>query len=152
MKIQQTSNSKLPLIPRLLAGGILTVFSIMHFIDPGHFRDIMVAASFPMVDLNVYAASLTELIAGLLLLSGLFTRVGGFLGVATMVPAIYATFKLASLTAQTVPGGLEEVPFVPPLPLPIVVIVASIAAIILGGGGISLDRRMTTASPEEKVD
>lgn len=124
----------------------MTVFSIMHFANPGHFRDIMIAASFPMVDVNVYAASLTELIAGVLLLSGLFTRVGGLLGVATMVPAVYATFKLASLTAQNLPGGLEEVPFVPPLPLPIVVIVASIAAIILGGGGISLDRRMTAAS------
>lgn len=120
--------------------------------NPGHFRDILTAASFPMVDANVYAASITELIAGLLLLSGLFTRVGGFLGVATMVPAIYATFKLASLTAETLPSGLEEVPFVPPLPLPIVVTVASIAAIILGGGGLSLDYKKTNAASEIESD
>ena len=130
----------------------MTGFGIMHLMNPGHFRDILTAASFPMVDANVYAASITELIAGLLLLSGLFTRVGGFLGVATMVPAIYATFKLASLTAETLPSGLEEVPFVPPLPLPIVVTVASIAGIILGGGGLSLDYKKTNAASEIESD
>ena len=130
----------------------MTGFGIMHLVNPGHFRDILTAASFPMVDVNVYAASLTELIGGLMLLSGLFTRIGGFLGVATMVPAIYATFKLAGLTAETVPGGLDEVPFVPPLPLPIVVIVASVAAIILGGGSLSVDHHMINSACEIESD
>ena len=151
MKIQQTSDAWYPLIPRLIAGGILTFFSVMHFGNPGHFRDILTAAGIPMVDLNVYAATATEFVAGLLLLSGFYTRVGGFLGIATMLPAIYATIKLASLTPETLPAGLEAVPFVPPLPLPIVVTVASIAAIILGGGRFSVDRRMT-APCELKTD
>ena len=113
-KLQQTTNKAFPIIPRLIAGGILTFFSLKHFSDPGHFANIMTAAGFPMVDLNVWAASATELIAGILLLSGLFTRVGGFLGIATMVPAVIAALTIAGLDPENLPGGLTEVPFVPP--------------------------------------
>ena len=79
-KLQQTTDKAFPIVPRLIAGGILTVFSLMHFSNPKHFADIMTAAGFPMVDLNVWAASATELMAGILLLSGFLTRVGGLLG------------------------------------------------------------------------
>ena len=142
-KLQQTTNKAFPIIPRLIAGGILTFFSLKHFSDPGHFANIMTAAGFPMVDLNVWAASATELIAGILLLSGLFTRVGGFLGIATMVPAVIATLTIAGLDPENLPGGLTEVPFVPPLPLPIVTMVTSLVALVLGGGKFSLDKIMS---------
>ena len=95
------------------------------------------------MDLNVWAASATELIAGILLLSGLFTRVGGFLGIATMVPAVIATLTIAGLDPENLPGGLTEVPFVPPLPLPIVTMVTSLVALVLGGGKFSLDKIMS---------
>ena len=142
-KLQQTTDKAFPIVPRLIAGGILTFFSLKHFSDPGHFANIMTAAGFPMVDLNVWAASATELIAGILLLSGLFTRVGGFLGIATMVPAVIATLTIAGLDPENLPGGLTEVPFVPPLPLPIVTMVTSLAALVLGGGKFSLDKIMS---------
>ena len=141
--IQRTSNAVIPTLPRLVAGGVLTFFSLMHFRNPEHFRHILTAAGFPMVDMNVTAASVMELVAGLLLLSGFFTRIGGALGIATMLPAIYATIKLSGLTPESLPAGLSEVPMVPPLPLPIVVTVTSIAAIVMGGGRFSIDRRMT---------
>ena len=143
-KLQQTTDKAFPIVPRLIAGGILTFFSLKHFSDPGHFANIMTAAGFPMVDLNVWAASATELIAGILLLSGLFTRVGGFLGIATMVPAVIATLTIAGLDPENLPGGLTEVPFVPPLPLPIVTMVTSLIALVLGGGKFSLDKMMST--------
>ena len=143
-KLQQTTDKAFPIVPRLIAGGILTFFSLKHFSDPGHFANIMTAAGFPMVDLNVWAASATELIAGILLLSGLFTRVGGFLGIATMVPAVIATLTIAGLDPENLPGGLTEVPFVPPLPLPIVTMVTSLVALVLGGGKFSLDKMMST--------
>ena len=142
-KLQQTTDKAFPIVPRLIAGGILTFFSLKHFSDPGHFANIMTAAGFPMVDLNVWAASATELIAGILLLSGLFTRVGGFLGIATMVPAVIATLTIAGLDPENLPGGLTEVPFVPPLPLPIVTMVTSLVALVLGGGKFSLDKIMS---------
>ena len=142
-KLQQTTDKAFPIVPRLIAGGILTFFSLKHFSDPGHFANIMTAAGLPMVDLNVWAASATELIAGILLLSGLFTRVGGFLGIATMVPAVIATLTIAGLDPENLPGGLTEVPFVPPLPLPIVTMVTSLVALVLGGGKFSLDKIMS---------
>jgi len=143
-KLQQTNNSPIPIVPRLIAGGILTFFSIKHFGDPEHFAHIMTAAGFPMVEISVWAASVMELIAGLLLLSGFFTRIGGLLGVAAMVPAIIATLKIAGLDAENLPGGLTEVPFVPPLPLPIITLVTSVIAIIIGGGKLSIDKKMTS--------
>ncbi len=150
-KLQQTTDKPFPIIPRLIAGGILTFFSLKHFGDPQHFANIMTAASFPMVDLNVWAASATELLAGILLLTGLFTRVGGLLGIATMVPAIIATLTINGLDPQNLPGGLKEVPFVPPLPLPIVTMVTSLVALVVGGGKFSVDKLMSgskVASPE----
>ena len=103
-----------------------------------------------MVDLSVWAASALELVAGLLLLSGFFTRVGGLFGVAAMVPAIIATLKIAGLDAGNLPGGLTEVPFVPPLPLPIITLVTSVIAIIIGGGKLSVDKKMTSTSSDPK--
>ncbi len=142
-KLQQTTDKAFPIVPRLIAGGILTVFSLMHFSNPKHFADIMTAAGFPMVDLNVWAASATELMAGILLLSGFLTRVGGLLGIATMIPAIIATLAIAGLDPENLPDGVAKVPFVPPLPLPIVTMVTSLIALALGGGKFSLDKKMS---------
>ena len=144
-KLQQTTDKAFPIVPRLIAGGILTFFSLKHFGDPEHFRHIMTAAGFPMVDLNVWAASATELLAGILLLSGFFARIGGLLGIATMIPAIIATLKIAGLDAGNLPGGLTEVPFVPPLPLPIVTMVMSVIVLAVGAGKFSIDKMMTSA-------
>ena len=145
-KLQRTTNSPIPIIPRLIAGGILTFFSIKHFGDPEHFRHILTAAGFPMVEISVWAASAMELVAGLLLLSGFFTRVGGLLGVAAMIPAVIATLKIAGLDAGNLPGGLTEIPFVPPLPLPIITLVTSVIAIIIGGGKFSIDKKLTSTT------
>lgn len=150
-KLQQTTNNPFPIVPRLIAGAILTFFSIKHFGNPQHFANIMTAAGFPMVDLNVWAASATELLAGILLLSGFFARVGGLLGIATMVPAVIATITIAGLDAENLPGGLTEIPFVPPLPLPIVTMVMSLVVLVVGGGKFSVDKMMsaTKSTPPE---
>lgn len=148
-KLQQTTDKAFPIVPRLIAGGILAFFSLKHFGDPEHFRHIMTAAGFPMVDLNVWAASATELLAGILLLSGFFARIGGLLGIATMIPAIIATLKIAGLDAGNLPGGLTEVPFVPPLPLPIVTMVMSVIVLAVGAGKFSIDKMMTATKSND---
>ncbi len=142
-KLQQTTDNPIPIVPRLIAGAILTFFSVKHFSDPQHFANIMTAAGFPMVQLNVWAASITEFVAGMLLLTGFFARVGGVLGIATMIPAIIATLKIAGLEVDNLPGGLTEVPFIPPLPLPIVTMVMSGIVLAIGGGKLSVDKMMT---------
>ena len=131
-RLRQTTPRKFILLPRLLAGVPLVVFSAMHFMNPQHFRDILTAGGMPMVEVNVWAASLAEMLGGVLLLTGFLGRVGGLLGVGTMVPAILTTVRLASL---------PDAPMVPPLPMPIMVLVASAIVLVLGGGAWSVDAR-----------
>ena len=128
--VRQTTPRKIMLLPRTLAGVPLVVFSAMHFMNPQHFRAILTAGGVPMAEVNVWAASSAEMLGGLLLLTGFFARVGGLLGVATMVPAILTTVRLA---------GLPDAPMVPPLPLPILVLLASAVVLVLGGGDWSAD-------------
>jgi uncharacterized membrane protein YphA (DoxX/SURF4 family) len=132
--MSKATNSKYLIVPRLLAGLPLLGFGVMHFIKPEHMRDILIASGIPMVELNVYAAPAAEIVAGVMLLLGCCSRVGGILGAATMLPAIYSTVVLSKMTVDTLPGGLTEVPFVPPLPLPIVVLVCSLVVVGLGSG------------------
>ena len=60
-----------------------------------------------------------------------------------MIPAIIATLKIAGLEVDNLPGGLTEVPFIPPLPLPIVTMVMSGIVLAIGGGKLSVDKMMT---------
>jgi uncharacterized membrane protein YphA (DoxX/SURF4 family) len=129
-RLQQTTPRKIILLPRLLAGVPLVVFSAMHLMNPQHFRAILTASGVPMVEVNVWAASSAEMLGGVLILTGFFARIGGLLGVGTMVPAILTTVRLASL---------PDSPMVPPLPLPIMVLVASAVVLVLGGGAWSGD-------------
>ena len=129
-RLQQTTPRKIMLLPRLLAGVPLVFFGISHFMNPQHFRDILTAGGVPMVEVNVWAAASALVLGGVLLLTGFFARVGGLLGVVTMVPAIVVTVRLASV---------PDPPFVPPLPVPIVVLVASAVVLVLGGGAWSAD-------------
>lgn len=133
--VQKTSSQKWILALRLVAGLPLLGLGAKHFIDPEHFRSILKASGLPLVDVSMMAAPVAECLAGLLLLSGWYARIGGLLGVATMVPALVATVKIM---------GLEgEKPFVPPLPLPIVVLLCSALVIYFGGGAWSVDRSMS---------
>ena len=130
--LQQTTPRKIILLPRLFAGVPLVVFSAMHFMNPQHLREILTAGGVPMVEVNIWAASSAEMLGGVLLLTGFFARVGGLLGVGTMMPAILTTVRLA---------GLPDAPTVPPLPVPSMVLVASTIVMVLGGGAWSGDAR-----------
>ena len=137
--ITKTTSSKLQLIPRVLAGLPMLGFGMIHFVKPDHFREILLASGIPMVNVNLYAAPVALVIGGVLLLLGLFARVGGLLGIATMAGAIYSTVVLSGMAVADLPAGLTEIPNVPPLPLPVVVTVASIIVLVRGGGHWSLD-------------
>jgi hypothetical protein len=67
-----------------------------------------------------------------------------------MAVAAYSTMALSGLTVADLPAGLTEVPKVPPMPLPVMVAVASLIVVVLGGGAWSLDRRnpSTPGSPK----
>ena len=129
-RLQHTTPRKIMLLPRLLAGLPMVFFGVNHFMNPQHMRDILTAGGVPMVEMNVWAAASALVLGAVLLLTGFFARVGGLLGVVTMVPAIVVTVRLA---------GVPDPPFVPPLPVPIVVLLASAVVLVLGGGAWSVD-------------
>jgi uncharacterized membrane protein YphA (DoxX/SURF4 family) len=143
--ITKTKNHKIAILPRLIAGLPLLGFGMLHFAKPEHFQEILIASGIPMVEMNLYVAPLVEVVGGILLLLGLFARVGGVFGIATMGVAILSTKVLAGMTVENLPGGLTQVPHVPPLPLPVLVMVASLVILIIGGGCWSLDRRNSSS-------
>ena len=140
----KTSDAKLLLVLRLVAGLPLLFFGILHFIKLTAFAEILIASGLPFVEFNKFAAPTLEVLAGLLLIPGFLSRLGGLLAVLTMGPAIYGTFAIHALTPDHLPPGLEQIPQVPPLAVPIVILLIGLLLAILGGGGLSLDRKLST--------
>ena len=105
--ITKTRGHKFVIVPRLLAGLPLLGFGLLHFFKPDHFREILIASDIPMVELNMYAAPAAEAIGGILLLLGLYARVGGILGIATMAVAIYTTVVFSGMAVADLPDELR---------------------------------------------
>jgi uncharacterized membrane protein YphA (DoxX/SURF4 family) len=146
--VTKTTDHKFVIVPRLLAGLPLLGFGLLHFVKPDHFREILIASKIPMIELNMYAAPAAEVLGGLLLLFGLYARVGGLLGIGTMAVAIYTTIVFSGMAVADLPGGLTEIPKVPPLPLPVMITVASLVVVVLGGGAWSLDWKNQSSQTE----
>ena len=137
--LRKTFNSKFLLILRLLVGLPLLFFGILHFIKLAAFTNILIASGMPFVEFNTFAAPMVEVLAGGLLIPGCFTRLGGVLAVFAMAPAIYGTQAIDALTLKNLPPGLEAIPQVPPLFVPIVLLLFGVLLAFYGGGGFSLD-------------
>lgn len=121
------------LVPRLIAGLPLLILGAKHFVDPEHFRRVLEVSGLPgPIGVMLIAAPAAEVLGGVLLLLGWFARVGGLLGVATMAPAILSTVRIMNL------DGADK-PFVPPLPLPIVVLLCAAYVLFRGAGAWSID-------------
>ncbi|MFN4260308.1 MAG: DoxX family protein [Gemmataceae bacterium] len=133
--IRETHPSKVMLLYRLLAGVPLTLFGVIHLLNPAPLRDILVVSEFPMVEVNVYLAPTLEVIAGLSMLVGFYVRIGGILGVAIMIPAIIATAKLQEMA---------DAPHVPSILIPIVILLACLLLIWRGAGDWSVDWSQTS--------
>lgn len=141
----RTVNSKLLMVPRLIAALPLVILGIAHITPEGaaHFRNILKAADTPFLDFNAFAGPIAEITAGVLLAFGFLGRLGGLLGAATMGPAIYATLKIQGLDVDHLPAGLTAIPQVPPLPVPVAVLICSLIVMILGSGRYSMDFTLT---------
>jgi uncharacterized membrane protein YphA (DoxX/SURF4 family) len=131
-QIRQTDTSKRVAVLRILAGLPLVIFGAMHLADPGSFRTILEASNVPFIELNLIAAPVTEIVAGLFLITGYLARLGGLGGAVTMLAAAWSTAILA---------GIPTAPEVPPMPLPLAVLAISTYVLWRGAGGWSLDGR-----------
>ena len=137
-QLRQTDGNKRVAVLRIVAGLPLVTFGAMHLVDPGSFRTILEASRVPFVELNLIAAPITEVIAGLLLITGYLARLGGLAGAVTMLAAAWSTAILA---------GIPSAPEVPPMPLPLVVLAISTYVLWRGAGAWSLDGLTKDSTP-----
>lgn len=125
---------------RLIAGLVFLIFGLLHFVSPENFRNILLVTETPMVQFNLYFVPAVEVIVGILFLIGLLTRLAGIIGAITMVIATWSTLKLMKITPAELPDGLTEVPFSPPIFIPIIIGLLSIYLIFMGAGAWGIDR------------
>lgn len=129
----RTNDSKLNIIPRLLAGLPLIGINLMHLTGAAPLRPILEGANIPLPALNAIVAPIAGLLAGLLLVSGAFTRVGALIAAGSMSVAIYT---------HLVSDWADE----PPIVLPIVILIASAWLLGRGAGAWSIDARLSRSS------
>lgn len=140
LRLEGTTQSNLLLVTRLIGGIPLLIVSSWHFRVPDSLRNVLIASEIPFADLTLVIVPPIELVAGFLLVVGFLARIAALVGMLTMLPAIYATVVIWGLDPANLPGGLSEVPYIPPALLPVMVLVCSGIVLWRGAGAFSLDR------------
>jgi len=132
--LRKTNDSKVTIGPRLIAALPLIAIGIGHLVEPGSFRLILEGAGIPMPELNLIIAPAAEVVAGVLLLVGLYARGGGLLAASTMLVALYSH-------AVIDPSIFPETMAMPPIILPLVVLASALWVAYAGAGRWSLDSK-----------
>ena len=135
--IQATGDEVHLVVPRLIAGLPLLAIGLMHVLDDTTpMRPLVEAAGLPAAGLLSPLAVAAEIVAGALLLSGFYTRLGALVAIPVMVVAAYA-----HLAIDVWPNSAGE----PPIILPVVVLVCAVYVLYRGGGAWSVDALLTRA-------
>ncbi|MEX2446635.1 MAG: DoxX family membrane protein [Dehalococcoidia bacterium] len=138
-RIRATAGHRHILVPRLIAGVPLLGIGAVHVLDPQlRMGPLVEAASIPFATAIAPLGVAFEIVAGLSLLLGLWSRIGGLIAAATMAVAAYA-----HLAIDVWPNGAENEP---PMALPIVVGMAAAYVVWRGAGRWSLDRQASAAA------
>jgi putative oxidoreductase len=136
--IQATSGGRHLIVPRLIAGLPLLLIGLAHvFDDSARMTPLVEAAGLPAVSLLSPTAVAIEIIAGTLLLLGLYARLGSVLAIPTMAVATYA-----HLAIDIWPNPNE-----PPIALPLIVIACAAYILWRGAGSWSVDRLTAGRKP-----
>lgn len=142
--LRKTNDSKITIAPRLIAALPLIAIGIGHLAEPESFRLILIGAGIPLPDINLVIAPVIEVVAGTLLLVGLFARAGGLAAISTMLVALYSH-------AVIDPSTLPETMAMPPIVLPLAVLASAVWVTYAGAGHWSLDSKTQTSRPERAV-
>ncbi len=154
----KTGNQKWIIALRILAGGPLTLFGLMHLVGAMPMQPLLEEAGLPSPSLMAILTPLVQLLAGLSLLLGAFTRVGAALAIATMAGALVTHIKIPNDKWPDVAAWAENpdawnanpVYMAEPTPMmlmAIVILLLSAALIYLGAGAFSLDHKLASAEP-----
>ncbi len=132
----RTHASTSAFVARLVAGAPLLFFGVLKLVSADtqeNFRATLELAQIPSPGVMMWGAATVEVLAGLSLVFGLLTRLGGFLAVLQMAVALYV--HSTGATNQAPEGG-------PPIWLPILVLAGSVWAMVVGGGRFSVDKAL----------
>lgn len=125
-QITQTTNQKSVAIARILVALPLLAISSQHLIGTAPLEPILRGAGIPLPELNAIVGPVVQILAGALLISGYFARLGALLAIPAMSLATYTHF---------VHNWADE----PPVVLPITLIILSAYVLWKGAGSWSFD-------------
>jgi putative oxidoreductase len=139
-RVRATDPLRHLLVLRVVAAAPLLGIGLAHVLVPeAPMRPLVEAAGFPLPGLLAPLAVAAELIAGTLLLLGLWARIGAALAIPTMLGAV-----TTHLVVDVWPNvDAEE----PPIMLPIVVLLIAGYVLWRGAGRWSLDARQAPTRP-----
>lgn len=132
-QITQTTNLKSSAIARILIAIPLLSIGIQHLIGTAPMEPILRGAGIPFPELNAIVGPALQLVAGALLISGYFARVGAALTIPAMAMATYT---------HLVHDWADE----PPLALPLILIAFSVFVLWKGAGAWSFDLKCQKCS------
>lgn len=136
-QLRATTAHRHVILARLVAGVPLLGVGLAHVFSPeAPMRPLVEAAGIPFAAVVAPVSVALEIVAGIALLLGLWSRVGAAIAIPVMLGAIYS-----HLAIGVWPNGPENEP---PMALPIAVAVASAYVLWRGAGRWSLDRRAQT--------
>jgi putative oxidoreductase len=113
---------------RVITGVLFITFSAGKFVDHTHEMADFEHYGVPLADIAVYLVGIVELVGGILLVVGLFTRLAALILAANMVGAI--------ATAGRVDGGSFHLGVAPTL------LVAMLFLLWAGSGAYALDAKL----------
>ena len=132
--IRRTTDDKVPGILRILLGGLFVMTGLMKLFVPvlgEAFSGQLIAANIPFYAFNVRVIPVAEVIVGLFLILGLFSRVGGLVVINMMLVATYV---------HLVVDNPALFPLQPEEPIiPLVTIGVAVYVLWRGGGTWSVD-------------
>jgi len=130
--LQATGDERHLILPRLAGGLPLVGIGLAHVFDPGApMTPLVEAAGLPAAELLSPLAVAAEILAGVLLLCGLYARLAAALAILTMIVAVYA-----HIVIDVWPNGPQNEP---PIVLPLTVLVCAAYVLWRGAGRWSLD-------------
>lgn len=145
------------LILRLMAGGVFFWEGILKFVYPNQGAGRFTKLGFPFPEATAHFVATAEIVGGLLIMAGLFTRIVAFYFIAQMIVAILTT-KI-SLYLGTSPLPLPPAPpktgfwaVLHEIRSDYAQVLVSIFLLVEGAGRFSLDAwRQRNARPQRKT-
>jgi uncharacterized membrane protein YphA (DoxX/SURF4 family) len=142
-QFRQTGQHKHIFVIRLIVGGMFLLFGVIKYTSPdfwANWNAMLTLSGVPAAGLLLWLGPLFEIVTGMMLLLGWYTRLGGLGIVAFMLGALYVHVVV---DPTKLPAGL------PPLVLPILVLLAGLYVAWRGGGWWSIDGRAFTRLTRE---